>query len=114
MGLSSRHAGSARALPARQLLSALLAPPRDEREVVGALAIIRNVPVPFGAPYSDLGIYDTEYRTVCDLTSRSYYLELTTAPNVILTEVDKLDRKPEAAVMTLEISGAFQPGQAPY
>lgn len=90
---------------------------------MGVLAIVRNVSVPFGAPYNDFGIYDTEYRTVRDPTSRCYYRELTTAPNVILNEMDKLDRKPEAAVMTPdpanvalagEISGAFQPGQAPY
>ncbi len=104
--------------------SALLPPPRDEREAAaGVLAIARNVSVPFGAPYSDFGIYDTEYRTVCDLTNRCYYFELTTAPNVIWTELDKLDLKPGAPVMTLdpgdvalagEISGAFRPGQAPY
>jgi choloylglycine hydrolase len=104
--------------------SALLPPPRDEREAAaGVLAIARNVSVPFGAPYSDFGIYDTEYRTVCDLTSRCYYFELTTAPNVIWTKLDKLDLGPGAAVMTLdpadaalagEVSGAFQPSKAPY
>jgi len=87
------------------------------------MAIARNTSVPFGAPYGDFGIYDTEYRTVCDLTSRRYYFELTTAPNVIWTELGKLDFKPGAPVMTLdpadislagEVSGAFRAGQAPY
>ena len=48
------------------------------------MAIARNASVPFGAPYSEFGVYDTEYRTVCDLTNRCYYFELSTAPNVIL------------------------------
>ena len=104
--------------------SALLPAPRDERAAVaGAMAIARNASVPFGAPYSEFGIYDTEYRTVCDLTNRCYYFELSTAPNVIWTELDKLDFEPGAPVMTLdpdnidlagEVSGAFEAGQAPY
>ena len=104
--------------------AALLPAPRDEREAVaGVMAIARNTSVPFGAPYSDFGIYDTEYRTVCDLTSRCYYFEFTTAPNVIWTELDKLDFEPGAPVMTLdpdniglagEVSGAFQASKAPY
>lgn len=104
--------------------SALLPVPRDEAEAAaGVLAIARNVSVPFGAPYSDFGIYDTEYRTVCDLTNRCYYFELTTAPNVIWAELDNLDFEPGTPVMTLdpddialagEVSGAFRPGKAPY
>ena len=104
--------------------SALLPPPRDERAAVaGVMAIARNASVPFGAPYSEFGVYDTEYRTVCDLTNRCYYFELTTAPNVIWTELDKLDLQPGAPVRTLdpddidlagEVSGAFRVGQAPY
>jgi penicillin V acylase-like amidase (Ntn superfamily) len=104
--------------------SALLPEPHDQREAAaGVMAIARNVSVPFGAPYSDFGIYDTEYRTVCDLTSRCYYFELTTAPNVIWTELDKLDLEPGAPVMRLdphnislagEVSDAFQAAGAPY
>ena len=104
--------------------AALLPAPRDEREAAaGVMAIARNTSVPFGAPYGDFGVYDTEYRTVCDLTNRRCYFELTTAPNVIWTELDKLGFKPGAPVMTLdpadirlagEVSGAFRAGQAPY
>jgi choloylglycine hydrolase len=46
--------------------------------------------VPFGAPYKDFGIYNTEYRTVSDLTNRDYYFELTTSPNVIWVHFDAL------------------------
>ena len=61
--------------------AALLPEPRNEREAVaGVLAIARNVSVPFGAPYKGFGIYNTEYRTVSDLTHGRYFFELTTAP----------------------------------
>ena len=79
-------------------------------------------PVPFGAPYSEFGVYDTEYRTVCDLTNLCYYFELTTAPNVIWTELGNLDFEPGAPVITLdpddidlvgEVSGAFRQARPP-
>lgn len=104
--------------------AALLPAPRDEREAAaGVMAVARNTSVPFGAPYHDFGVYDTEYRTVCDLTNRCYYFEFTTAPNVIWTELDKLDFEPAASVMTLdpddiglvgEVSGAFRASRAPF
>ena len=63
----------------------------DDREAAaGVLAIARNVSVPFGAPYANFGVYNTEYRTVCDLTSLRYFFELTTAPNVIWADLDNL------------------------
>jgi penicillin V acylase-like amidase (Ntn superfamily) len=72
--------------------SALLPTPRNTREAVaGIFAITRNVSVPFGAPYKGFGIYNTEYRTVSDLTERLYFFELTTSPNVIWVSLDNLD-----------------------
>ncbi|GBG40052.1 choloylglycine hydrolase [Mycobacterium montefiorense] len=71
---------------------ALLPEPRDTRQAVaGVMAIMRNVSVPFGAPYQDFGIYNTEYRTVTDLTNRTYFFELTTSPNTVWIELDGLD-----------------------
>ena len=59
--------------------------PKSEREgVAGMLAIMRNVSVPFGAPYKGFGVYNTEYRTVSDTTNKIYFFELTTSPNVDL------------------------------
>ena len=55
------------------------------------MAIMRNVSVPFGAPYGEFGIYDTEYRTVSDLTQNNYYFELTTSPNTIWIQLDGLN-----------------------
>lgn len=72
--------------------SALLPEPQDARQAVaGALAVLRNVSVPFGAPYGEFGVYNTEYRTVCDLTNRIYYFELTTSPNIIWVKFDELE-----------------------
>ncbi|BBY90262.1 linear amide C-N hydrolase [Mycolicibacterium tokaiense] len=72
--------------------SALLPEPAGERQAVAAvMAVARNVSVPFGAPYEDFGVYNTEYRTVCDLTNRTYYFELTTSPSVLWAQLDGLD-----------------------
>lgn len=71
---------------------ALLPEPQTIRQgVAGVMAIMRNVSVPFGAPYGEFGIYNTEYRTVSDLTQRLYFFELTTSPNTIWIEFDRLD-----------------------
>jgi choloylglycine hydrolase len=71
--------------------SALLPKPNSQREAIAAvMAIMRNVSVPFGAPYGDFGVYNTEYRTVTDLTNRMYFFELTTSPNVVWVDMDRL------------------------
>ncbi len=75
--------------------SALLPSPTTQRQAVaGVMAIMRNVSVPFGAPYGDFGVYDTEYRTVADLTNQMYFFELTTSPNVLWIQMDRLDLAP--------------------
>jgi len=104
---------------------AVLPEPKDEREAVaGILAIARNVSVPFGAPYGEFGIYNTEYRTVMDLTNKRYFFELTNSPNVIWADISKFDLKGGAPVMILDphdpelsgnVSGKFQEAQkAPF
>jgi penicillin V acylase-like amidase (Ntn superfamily) len=63
---------------------ALLPEPTNVRQVVaGVLAIVRNASVPFGAPYGEFGVYNTEYRTVVDSTNLRYFFELTTSPNLM-------------------------------
>jgi choloylglycine hydrolase len=82
---------------------ALLPEPKDEREAVAnVLAIARNVSVPFGAPYQDFGIYNTEYRTVASIKDKRYYFELTTAPNVIWADLGKAKLSAGAPVMMLD------------
>lgn len=83
--------------------SALLPEPKDEREVIASiLAIIRNVSVPFGAPYKGFGIYNTEYRTAANLTDKRYYFELTTSPNVIWADLSKVDLTVGAPVLSVD------------
>ncbi|MGO7675795.1 linear amide C-N hydrolase, partial [Rhizobium ruizarguesonis] len=61
--------------------------------VAAILAIARNVSVQFGAPNREPGrLYNTEYRNAIDLTNRTYYVEVTTAPNVSGTTLSNLDR----------------------
>ncbi|UOA10376.1 linear amide C-N hydrolase [Methylobacter sp. S3L5C] len=105
--------------------SAMLPEPKTEREAVaGVLAIARNVSVPFGAPYKGFGIYNTEYRTVIDLTNKRYFFELTTSPNVIWAELTNFKLTAGAPVMVLspdniklsgEVSGKFRKlAKAPF
>jgi len=103
---------------------ALLPPPKDEREAVASVfAIARNVSVPFGAPYESFGIYNTEYRTVMNLTDRRYYFELTTSPNVIWADLLQMDLKPGAPVVALNpddialsgnVTDKFKPAKAAF
>jgi choloylglycine hydrolase len=91
--------------------------------VAYVLAIVRNASVPFGAPYADFGIYNTEYRTVTDLTNKRYFFELTTSPNVFWANLPKFDLAPGASVMILkpdnielsgDVTGRFQKAPAPF
>ena len=102
----------------------LLPAPADPRHAVaGVLAVARNVSIPFGAPYEGFGLYNTEYRTVVDLTHRRYFFELATSPSVIWADLGSLDLADGAPVMTLdpddislagEVSGAFRVSPAPF
>ena len=104
--------------------AALLPEPKTEREAIASiLAIIRNTSVPFGAPYTGFGIYNTEYRTAMDLTSVRYFFELTTSPNVVWAELSKFDLTPGAPVMQLDpddialsgdVSAKFQKTERPF
>jgi choloylglycine hydrolase len=72
--------------------SALLPKPVSDRQAVASImAIMRNVSVPFGAPYAEFGVYNTEYRTVANPTHLMYFFELTTSPSTIWVRLDALD-----------------------
>ncbi|MDZ4819723.1 MAG: linear amide C-N hydrolase [Planctomycetota bacterium] len=105
--------------------SQILPKPKNEREAVAdVLAIARNVSVPFGAPYdAQFGVYNTEYRTVMDLSSLQYFFEMTNCPNVIWSDLTKFDLSVGAPVKTLnpeniDLSGnvtdKFQDAKAPF
>jgi choloylglycine hydrolase len=81
---------------------ALLPEPKSDREAVaGVFSVVRNVSVPFGAPYGEFGIYNTDYHTAVDLGKRRYYFELTTSPNVIWADLEEFDLGAGAPVMEL-------------
>ena len=82
---------------------ALLPKPDSERAAVaGVMAIMRNVSVPFGAPYADFGVYNTEYRTVTDVTNKMYYFELTISPNVIWVDMNRLALEPGSLPLVID------------
>lgn len=103
---------------------AMLPEPTSEREAVaGVLAIARNVSVPFGAPYKDFGIYNTEYRTAISSADLRYFFELTTSPNVIWADLGAFDLEPGAPVLALDpddialsgdVSSRFAETAAPF
>lgn len=82
---------------------AVLQEPKSEQQAVASvLAIARNVSVPFDAPYHGFGVYNTEFRTVINLTTKRYFFELTDQPNVVWVDLSKFDLKEGAPVMVLD------------
>jgi penicillin V acylase-like amidase (Ntn superfamily) len=84
---------------------------------------MRNVSVPFGAPYGEFGVYNTEYRTVSDLTNRTYYFELTISPSTIWVNFDTValaDGGESVAIdpyddtLTGDVSARFAPRQVDF
>ncbi len=107
---------------ATYFLSVLTKPASERAGVAGMFGLIRNVSIPFGAPVNG-STFDTEYRTVSNLTGKRYFFELTTAPNVIWTDLGKLNFSEGAPVMTLnpnnidlsgDVTSQFQPAAAPF
>ncbi len=102
----------------------LLPKPANERQAAaGILAVARNVPVPFGAPYKGFGIYNTEYRTSANLTDRRYYFELTDNPSVIWADLSAMNLDEGQPVRILDpdnielsgnVTGNFTPAPAPF
>lgn len=83
--------------------SAILPKPTSQRQAVAnVMAIMRNVSVPFGAPYAEFGVYNTEYRSVSDVTNRTYFFELTTSPSTIWVRLDALDLTEGAPVRAID------------
>ena len=91
------------------------------------LAAIRGVSVPFGTPYNKLGdgfpVYNTEYRTVCDLSHGIYGFELTTTPNFFWVEFGDFPPDKIQSAMSLtpgsldfagDVSTQFKPAQPPF
>lgn len=67
--------------------------PKNERQAIaGVLSVMRNVSQPFGpASVDEPNTSATLWRTVADLTNRTYYFESTTSPNIIWVSLEALD-----------------------
>ena len=104
--------------------SRFLPQPQNARQAIaGMFSIMANVSVPFGAPYKDFGTYNTEYRSVIDLTRLVYYFQLTTVPSVSWTKLTDLDLRPGAPVVALNpdeiglagnVGTDYKPVSAPF
>jgi choloylglycine hydrolase len=73
---------------AAYFLNLLPEPANSKEAIAGLMSIVRNVSIPFGSPYESFGTYDTEYRTVMDLSNLRYYFELSRSPNVIWVDLN--------------------------
>ncbi len=84
--------------------AAHLPEPQNPREAVASmLSVIRNVSVPFGAPYrTQLSVYNTEYRTIVDSARQRYFWESTSSPNVFWVDLDKFKLAPGSSIMRLD------------
>lgn len=104
--------------------SQFLPAPQNERQAIAAMfSILANVSVPFGAPYKDFGTYNTEYRSVTNLSTLTYFFQLTTVPSVSWTRLSELNLKPGAPALILDpdgldiggdVSGRYRPVTPPF
>lgn len=108
---------------ATYFLEMLPEPVSERAGVASVLSVMRNVSIPFGAPYDDTGTSDTEYRTIMDLTNKRYFFEHASFPNVIWCDLTAMDFSENSGVRLLdpsrsdvagEVTGKFTPGPAPY
>lgn len=76
-------------------------PETTQHAIAAMFSIMANVSVPFGAPYKDFGTYNTEYRSVADLTKRIYFFQLTTVPSVCWVQLSHLNLRQGAPVLSL-------------
>ncbi|AXE29836.1 choloylglycine hydrolase [Chromobacterium phragmitis] len=108
-----------RFIRASYFLDTLREPQTQRQAVASILSIARNVSVPFNAPYKTPGAtYDTEYRTVADLTNKQYFFELASSPSLLRVDLDKIDfsggqvahiLNPDQEGLAGEVNDRFQP-----
>ncbi|MCD4498475.1 linear amide C-N hydrolase [Chromobacterium vaccinii] len=108
-----------RFIRANYFLDTLREPQSQRQAVASILSIARNVSVPFNAPYKTPGsTYDTEYRTVADLSDKQYFFELASSPNLLRVDLAKIDfsagqtariLNPDQEELAGEVNDRFQP-----
>ncbi|MCS5732668.1 linear amide C-N hydrolase [Herbiconiux daphne] len=95
-------------------------PENEVEAVAGVFQLIANVS-PYGAPYSDGGVYPTWWQSGADLTNGVYYFGSTRSPSIFWvplaeiadgTEVLRLD--PRDVSLVGDSSSMLQPATLPY
>lgn len=106
---------------ASYFLGHLPTPETRRQAVAGLVQLIDNVAVPFGAPYSDGGVYPTWWRAIVDLTHREYFFGSTFSPTIFWVAMATLadgDRvlclDPEDEELAGDVSSRFAPAMLPY
>lgn len=96
-------------------------PVTAEHAVAGVFQLISSVSVPFGAPYSDGGVYPTWWHSGADLTHLTYYFGATDSPSIFWIDLDAqrdgaqvLKLNPRDPTLVGEASGHLQPGELLY
>jgi len=69
-----------------------------------ALATVFSLIRGVSAPISSANGVETLWRTVADHDARTYYFDSAVSPNVFWVDLNKIDLKPGAKVMTLKVS----------
>jgi penicillin V acylase-like amidase (Ntn superfamily) len=82
-----------------------------EEAVAGAVLVSRNVWVPPGAPYDDFSVYPTWWASAVDVTSRTYYFQSVSSPNLIWASLSELGLEPGAPVLSLDPCGPSLAGE---
>lgn len=79
--------------------------PQDFRQTIASiLSVMRNVAQPFMQPDPKRPeASHTVWRTVADATDRVYFFESTLSPNIVWVQLDRLDLKPGAPVLKLDL-----------
>jgi len=83
---------------------------KDERQAMaGVFSVMRNVSVPWGQPDPDHpNLSPTYWRTGIDQTHLVYYFESALSPNIIWTNLTKIDFSPGSGVRSLLIEGNYE------
>jgi len=84
-------------------------PESYQAAVAGVLSVIRNMATPLGAndPVRP-NISATIWRTIGDCTNKRYYFEFCDMPNVVWTDLDKLELNAGAPVKMFDLAGDFE------
>jgi len=96
-------------------------PSTVQEAVAGVFLLIRNVSVPYGAPYDDGGVYPTWWHSGADLTNGTYYFSSTLSPTMFWVDVaaladgtEVLSLNPRDETLAGDATAALAPASLAY